>query len=222
MEGGAAFHRRSHRNWKGIPLKIARIVPGTRFIVLQHVQEKVQTMSNADYERKLLALWQRAVTEYEQGNRDAGTYFNRDELDFLASLGMNARDVCDFAEDRVAYGEPEFATFARIHELRQSYFHEVQQGRPSGDVVSLQDFPSPEAEAAGIPWLPRIIQKARAKLRGELPPDLMYSCPADRKFLKRHNIHPAEFLRKVWELENDRDKLVEWVARRSPAKGMAA
>jgi hypothetical protein len=178
-------------------------------------------MRKTDHEGKLLTLWRRAVIEYEQGNRDAGTYFNRDELDFLASLGMNAREVYDFAEDRVAYGEPDFATFASIHELRQSYFREVQQGRPSGAVVSLQDFPSPEAEVAGIPWLPRIIKKARAKLRGELPPDVMYSCPADRSFLKRHEIHPAEFLRKVWELENDRDKLVEWVARRSPAKGIA-
>ena len=171
-------------------------------------------MRNVDDETKLLALWQRAVTEYEKGNRDAGTYFNRGELDFLASLGMNAREVYDFAEDHVTYGEPDFATFARIHDLRRSYYLEVQQGRPSSAVRRLPDFPAPEAEAAGIPWLPRIIEKARAKLRGELPPDIMYSCPADRRFLKRHDIHPAEFLRKVWEMENDRDKLVEWVARR--------
>jgi uncharacterized protein DUF5069 len=178
----------------------------------------LQTMKNTDQEKKLLALWQRAVTEYEKGNRDAGTYFNRAELDFLASLGMSAGEVYDYAEDHVAYGEPDFATFARIHELRRRYFHEVQQGRPSGAVMSPSDFPAPDAEAAGIPWLPRIIDKARAKLRGELPPDLMYSCPADRRFLKRHDIHPAEFLRKVWEMENDRNKLVEWVARRRNAR----
>ena len=68
-------------------------------------------MANTDQERKLLALWQRAVTECEKGNRDAGTYFNRAELDCLASLGMNAREVYDFAEDHVAYGEPDFANF---------------------------------------------------------------------------------------------------------------
>lgn len=190
------------------------------------VPEKDETMLNTDQERKLLALWQQAVIQYKNGNRDAGAYFERDELDFLAALGMNAGDVYDYAEDHVAYGEPDFVTFARIHELRRRYFHEVQQRRRSGVVANPADFPSPETEEAGIAWLPRIIEKARAKLRGELPPDLMYSCPADRRFLKRHDIHPAEFLRKVWEMENDRDKLVEWVARRvarrSPAKGTAA
>ncbi len=179
-------------------------------------------MRNADHETKLLALWQRAITEYEQGNQDARTYFNPDDLDLLASLGMSAREVFDYAEDYVTYGEPDFAMFAKIHEVCRGYFDQVQKGRPSSVVAGLQEFPPPHAVVAGLPWLPRIIEKARAKLRGELPPYLMYACPGDRRFLRNHNIHPAEFLRKVWELENDREKLVKWVAdRRNAALGQS-
>ena len=33
----------------------------------------------------------------------------------------------------------------------------------------------------GIAWLPRILVKARLKLRGEMPADLMYGCGGDRQ-----------------------------------------
>jgi hypothetical protein len=62
--------------------------------------------------------------------------------------------------------------------------------------------------------LPRLFPKARAKLRGELPPSLMFCCGGDRKFFKEHDILPAEFLSLIWRHENDGGAVVDWVARR--------
>ncbi|MEN9535256.1 MAG: hypothetical protein RIR37_529, partial [Verrucomicrobiota bacterium] len=64
-----------------------------------------------------------------------------------------------------------------------------------------------------IAYLPRILAKARAKLRGELDPDLMYSCGGDMNFLKNHgDIHPADFLRQVWAAGEDDQKIANWVS----------
>ena len=73
-----------------------------------------------------------------------------------------------------------------------------------------------KAEAVkGITWLPRLIPKAKAKLRGELPASLMYSCGGDRAFFKQHDILPAEFLSLVWRNENNDGAIVDWVVKRS-------
>ncbi len=65
----------------------------------------------------------------------------------------------------------------------------------------------------GMAYLPRILAKARAKLRGELDSDLMFGCGGDRRFLKNHgDIHPADFLRQVWAAKEDDQKLAAWVA----------
>ena len=40
--------------------------------------------------------------------------------------------------------------------------------------MSMDEFPAKSDEAEGIAWLPRLITKARAKLAGSLPADLMY------------------------------------------------
>ncbi|MFT5837141.1 MAG: hypothetical protein ACI9ZV_000645, partial [Candidatus Azotimanducaceae bacterium] len=69
-------------------------------------------------------------------------------------------------------------------------------------------------EVKGIVWLPRIMPKALAKLRGELPPETMYGCGGDRRFFKTNNIHPAEFLRAAWAYQDDQGKLIDWVVAR--------
>ena len=40
--------------------------------------------------------------------------------------------------------------------------------------MEMEEFPAKTDEIAGIAWLPRLIVKARAKLEGALPADLMY------------------------------------------------
>jgi hypothetical protein len=81
-----------------------------------------------------------------------------------------------------------------------------------------QSLPAKTDTVRGIAWLPRLLIKTRAKLRGELPPSLMYCCGGDRKFFKEHDILPAEFLALRWRYENNDGAVVDWVVRRSSAK----
>jgi len=177
-------------------------------------------MKNYDYQKALQAIWQKAVDLYQAGNHDGSTYFNEAELEFLSSIGASSQEIFDFAEDFVDGGRPDFTTVALIHDLRRSYFREVQNGTTSQEILDPITLPSMNSEAEGIRWLPRIIAKAKAKLRGELHPDIMYSCGGDRHFLKTSDIHPAEFLRVVWENEDNDQATIDWLVRR--VKGEAA
>jgi hypothetical protein len=171
-------------------------------------------MKHYNYPATFQALWQKAVDHYRGGNKDISTYFNKDELVFLASIGANAQEIFDFAEDYVVGGEPDFTTVALIHDVRRAYFKEVQKGLASEQMLDPENLPGKDSEAAGIRWLPRIIVKAKAKLRGELHPDVMYSCGGDRGFLKEKDIHAAEFLRVVWENEDNDQAIINWVSQR--------
>jgi hypothetical protein len=75
----------------------------------------------------------------------------------------------------------------------------------------MSDLPAKAAEMDGIPWLPRLIAKAEAKLRGEMDDDTMYGCGGDRDFLEQHKIHPADFLRVVWAARGDKDRVLRFV-----------
>ena len=57
----------------------------------------------------------------------------------------------------------------------------------------------------------RIIEKARAKLRGEMPDELMFCCGGDRAFLRKIDLHPADFLREVWAAGDDTQRVVRYV-----------
>ena len=80
-------------------------------------------------------------------------------------------------------------------------------------VVPSDSLPAKAAELEGIAWLPRIIAKARLKLRGELPADLMYGCGGDRPFLRKMNLDLPRFLKLVWECGDDTRRIVEAVKK---------
>ena len=172
-------------------------------------------MKNYDYQKQLHAVWEKAVKLYSGGQRDASTYFSPEETAFLDSIGASAQEIYDFAEDYAGAGEPDFTSVAMMHDVRRSYFLEVQKGQMSNRMIDMNTLPAKDAEVEGIRWLPRIIPKAKVKLRGELDPDLMYGCGGDRNFFKEHDIHPAEFLRLVWANEDNEQAVIAWVARRS-------
>ena len=174
-------------------------------------------MSNYDYQQTLRAIWEKAVTLYEAGNRESGTYFDADEAAFLASIGHSAQEVYDFAEDRVNYGEPDCETFLLVAALRRHYFLNVMKGVKSDVIVDTGDLPPKTDAIRDIEWLPRLMPKARAKLRGEMSDDLMYGCGGDRKFFKLHDIHPAEFLAFVMDHFEDDEAIIDFVAARSEA-----
>ncbi|MEO6569900.1 MAG: DUF5069 domain-containing protein, partial [Opitutaceae bacterium] len=94
------------------------------------------------------------------------------------------------------------------------YFLNVQAGRASSTILDGAKLPSKTETIRGIAWLPRLLPKARAKLRGELPASLMYCCGGDRAFFQEHDIQPAEFLNLVWRHGHDDKVIVDWVTQR--------
>ena len=176
-------------------------------------------MSHYTFQIPLKKIWQKAVDLYEAGNRESATYFDSDELAFLKSIGHTAQEVYDFAEDYCQSQEPDFETFLLLAGLRRHYFVNVMNGESSDTVVDTGDLPSKTDEVRGIEWLPRIIPKARAKLRGEMSDDLMFCCGGDRKFLKTHDLHPSEFLAFVMTHFEDDEAIIDFVAGRSNAGG---
>lgn len=165
-------------------------------------------MNTYDWTKVFRSLYEKAMKEYQAGNRDALHYFNGEELDFLTGIGGRPIELYDFAEDS---SELDWDTALLITAARRDYFLYVQKCVLPSKRLDESDFPAKDAELQGIPWLPRIILKARARLRGEMPEDLMYCCGGDRKFLKQHNIHPADFLRYVWYAGNDDEKITDFV-----------
>jgi hypothetical protein len=95
--------------------------------------------------------------------------------------------------------------------IRRRYFFEVMGGKPSGRIVPMSSLPAKNAQVDGIAWLPRLIAKARVKLRGEMEPDLMYGCGGDRPFLHEHHLTLPEFLQLVWDKGDDDRAIVEAV-----------
>ena len=132
----------------------------------------------------------------------------------LDAIGTSAGELYDFVEDGVEDGEPDFDTVAAITEVRRAYFLTVQQGKASDNKVRSETLPSGYAALGGYRWLPRIIAKARAKLRGELSADIMFDCGADRPFLRNVNMEPAEFLNVVWQAGTDDQLIVEAVQKK--------
>ncbi|HEY1107744.1 MAG TPA: DUF5069 domain-containing protein, partial [Opitutaceae bacterium] len=168
------------------------------------------------FPQQFRALYDKAVGLYAKGQRGADTYFTPDELAWLAANGINAQHIYDYAEDHNGYGgEPGFEHALSIEIVRRDYFLNVQKGKPSTTVLDQASLPAKSDAVRGIEWLPRLLPKARAKLRGELPPTLMYGCGGDRKFLKERNILPAEFLAVLWRNETNEAAVVDWVAARS-------
>lgn len=162
------------------------------------------------------SLYDKAVSFYSAGRRGSDTYFTADESAWLAGNGITAQHLYDYAEDQLNYGgEPGYDIALGIEYIRRDYFLNVQHGQPTGIIADPATWPAKDATAQSIVWLPRILPKARAKLRGELPSSMMYGCSGDRKFFTTHDIHPVEFLNLVWRLDGNDDAIIDWVSRRS-------
>ncbi len=175
-------------------------------------------MKHYAFADQLHALYTKAGRLYAGGHRDASSYFSTAESAFLGANGLTSQNLYDYAEDDANGGEPGWDRALAIEMVRRDYFLNVQGGKPSGQTLDEATMPAKTDAVKGIEWLPRIIPKTKAKLRGELPHTLMYCCGGDRRFFKEHDIHPAEFLSLVWRHEHDDRAIVDWVVKRSPAK----
>lgn len=176
-------------------------------------------MAHYDFPASFRKIYDHAVVAYRQGQRNAASMFSPEQLELLRTNGISAQHLYDYAEDDNNYGgEPGFEHALGIELIRRDYFLNVQGGRPSGVVLDEAKLPAKTDAARGIEWLPRLIPKTKAKLRGELPASLMYCCGGDRKFLKAHDILPSEFLNLVWRNENNDEAIIDWVVRRTGRK----
>ena len=175
-------------------------------------------MKHYDFTARFRTAYDLAVAQYAKGVRDASKFFDSGQTAFLAANGINAQHMYDYAEDHVGGGEPGYDNALTIEVVRRSYFLNVQGGKASTAVLDESKMPTKTDAVRGIEWLPRIIPKAKAKLRGELPASLMYCCGGDRRFFKAHDILPSEFLGLVWRHENDDAAIVDWVVKRSSGK----
>jgi hypothetical protein len=170
-------------------------------------------MNNFSWDTTFRSLFDRCVSEYCSGNEDFTTYYSEDDLVFLKSVGYKPREFFDFVEDFADEGSPSGETAMLVAAVRRDYLLTIQKGEVSTHEISPNDLPAKDAELDGVRWLPRILVKARAKLRGELDPNMMFSCGGDRAFLSQHDIHPADFLRVVWAAGDDDQKVLEYVKR---------
>ena len=174
-----------------------------------------KTETSQDWRSQLREIYERAVDRFEQGQRDPEKVVGSEALAFLDSIGTSVQELYDFVEDWVEDGEPDFDTVAAMTGVRRTYFLTVQEGKPSNTVIASATLPSGYAELGGYRWLPRIIAKARAKLRGELAPDIMFGCGADRPFLRSVNMEPAEFLKTVWDAGSDDRVILDAVQKKA-------
>ncbi|MBE2204680.1 MAG: hypothetical protein IAE94_10115 [Chthoniobacterales bacterium] len=160
---------------------------------------------------RLEEIHRKATLNYEGGCREAAALVPGEDIAFLASLGVSAQVLLDYAEDFVRSGEPDCATFVRVVEIRRDYFRSVQKGLPSPEVVPESALPLRKDEWEGIPWLPRITRKATCFLQGTLCNEVMYGCSGDRGFLQKHKLSLPGFLETIRDSGRDSQKILQYV-----------
>lgn len=170
-------------------------------------------MSTSDWQQQFRHVYDRGLAAYRAGRKSPDTMFNREDSAFLATVGCTNQELFDFIDDGERYGEPDFDTTLAVARIRRDYFLNVMQGKPTGQIVSMDSLPPKAAEVDGIAWLPRLIVKARVKLRGEMPADLMYGCAGDRPFLRSMNMDLPGFLQLVWDKGNDDRAIIDTVKK---------
>ena len=134
--------------------------------------------------------------------------FSTEDMAFLVRNGCSAQELFDFVDDFLGYGEPDYETVLAVQAIRRDHFLNVLGGRSTGHVARMADLPAKTAEVDGIAWLPRLIVKARLKLRGEMPADLMYGCGGDRPFLRSVNMTLPQFLEVVRDAGADDRRII--------------
>jgi hypothetical protein len=161
---------------------------------------------------KFLQLFERCQQLHADGRRDYENFYDENDRAFLASIGYQEREFFDFVEDLNNEQAPAASTALLVAAVRRDYFLTVQRSQTSTNILQRDDLPTFGDTLDGIAYLPRILAKARAKLRGELDPDLMYCCGGDRNFLLQNgDKHPADFLRHVWAAGDDDAKVAAYV-----------
>ncbi|HAV65583.1 MAG TPA: hypothetical protein DCY13_24805 [Verrucomicrobiales bacterium] len=179
-------------------------------------------MAKKQWETQFIQAFNEGVKAYRSGVRDAGEMFDNQQVAFLGTIGCTAQELYDFVEDQCDDGEPSLEDIVAMTTIRQRYFQSVQHGIPSQFHIDPAELPPKDEPVGGLPWLPRIIAKARAKLRGELDATIMYGCGGDRSFLRKARMKAPEFLQLVWDSGNDDARIVAAVQQSAGISSLSA
>ncbi len=163
------------------------------------------------WEARFRAVYDRAMAVFRSGRCSAATLCDPADTTFLRDSGCTVQELYDFIEDAVDYGEPDFETVLEVQRIRRDWFLGPMRGEWTGTVVPMSELPAKTDAVDGIAWLPRLIVKARLKLRGEMPSDLMYGCGGDRPFLRRMGMTLPGFLELVRDRGEDDRAIVDAV-----------
>ena len=164
-----------------------------------------------EWESEFRKIWDRGIAAWKGGRRSAQTMFDAEDVAFLTRIGCTGQELFDFVDDSLRYDDVDFETVLAVTGIRRRYFLEVMGGQSSGRSVPMHQLPAKTAKVDGIAWLPRLIAKARIKLRGEMDPNLMYGCAGDRPFLRKHQMTLPEFLQIVWDKGEDDRGIIDAV-----------
>lgn len=157
-----------------------------------------------EWNERFLDLYDKCLTQYQSGNTDFNSYYTDEDLTFLASIGCKPRELFDFVEDFGDSQTPTRSTALLVAAVRRDYFLVMQKGKLSAKETTSNEISGRQEAFEGIGYLPRIVDKAMIKLKGELDPDLMFGCGGDRRFLRENgNIPMADFLRHCWAAEGN-------------------
>ena len=157
------------------------------------------------------AVYDRAMAAFRSGRCSAETLCDAADTAFLRDSGCTVQELYDFIEDAADCGEPDFETVLQVQRIRRDWFLGPMRGEWTGRVVPMSALPAKTDAVDGIAWLPRLIAKARLKLRGEMPPDLMYGCGGDRPFLRRMDMTLPGFLELVRDRGDDDRAIIDAV-----------
>jgi hypothetical protein len=163
------------------------------------------------WDAQFRAVYDRAMAAFRSGRCSVTTLCDPTDTAFLRDSGCTVQELYDFIEDAADYGEPDFETVLQVQRIRREWFLGPMQGEWTGRVVPMSDLPAKTDAVDGIAWLPRLIVKARLKLRGQMPPDLMYGCGGDRPFLRRMGMTLPGFLELVRDRGDDDRAIVDAV-----------
>ena len=179
--------------------------------------DNVATMMHDDWQAQFRTVYNRGVAAWKEDRKSPASMFESRDLKFLASIGCTAQELFDFVDDLQRYGEPDFETALAVAAIRRDYFLNVLKGKSTGRIAPMETLPAKTDQVDGIAWLPRIIEKARLKLRGEMPADLMYGCGGDRQFIESVNMSLPEFLKLTWD-SGDNDRRIIDTVKKAAAK----
>jgi hypothetical protein len=119
-------------------------------------------------------LFFKGVERHKEGRQSPEDMFEGNESAFLKSIGCSTQEMFDFCDDYVRWGDVIYEHVEELQAIRYEHFVGELNSQPASHPKEMDEFPPKTDEVEGIAWLPRLIVKARAKLAGNLPADLMY------------------------------------------------